>query len=113
MLDDNSNPDLAPMNEGVKKIDGETAQRIWADFRWQLKIKNMTYSDIQELLEKCAERARTEILNPNTREIVVTKFSQAAAKVSEFTVANPTQEAAKCPTCGLITFICVCQNQSN
>jgi hypothetical protein len=67
------------------KESNEAVQRIYSEFRWQLKIKQHTYDSAAALLDAAIAMTKTEVPDKNIRDLAVEGFEKMRARLSEFT----------------------------
>lgn len=93
--------------------DNLKVQRIYADFKWQLKIALRTWDEVDGLLAQAVHRCEQEIQTPEVRTKAMTAFTNMRNKASEFNVEHPDVHPANavCPKCQLSVFICPCQKE--
>jgi len=66
--------------------DAITATRIYADFKWTLKIRQHTHQSIDAEISKSIERCERELLTPEVKAATIQKFNEMRNRLSEFTV---------------------------
>lgn len=76
----------------TERKDNLTAQRIYAEFKWKLKIAQRSWTELDGLLANCLHRCEQEIQTPTVRERAMDMFQKMRNKASEF---NLEQEGKK------------------
>lgn len=70
------------MTNRFDQADAALALRIFAHFKWQLKIADHSYEEISALLDDCIARC-DGIVNRATHDDTVQKFLEMKARFSE------------------------------
>lgn len=88
--------------------DAETAVRIWADFKWDLRKKDHTHEEVALRLQVCIDQC-AKIKNTIMRVECIRRFEILKKRVEEFILA-PTEEGEEiCPKCSLARYLCPCK----
>lgn len=92
--------------------DASIAMRIWFEFRYATKkaamIGEVTWPDMEALIEASMKRIRKQIGSAETRDKVLGQFQMMLNRVREF-IVHPDLDMAKiCPLHSLPFFICPC-----
>ena len=81
----------------VDAKDAEAVVRIYAAFRWKLKIRQVSPEDLDAMITECMTEVEKEVKNPKTRQEVLNQFLLMRNRAAEFLGVqpeSPTDEAA-------------------
>ncbi len=66
--------------------DAKVALRIWAEFRWKLKIADRTWQEVDNFINEAIAECYSKIQDAEVRAEVINQFEMARNRVSEFNV---------------------------
>lgn len=84
----------------VPNKDKELVARIYADFRWKLKIRQVAYEDMKAMLLECIARIEKEVRTPEVKQKAIEGFRLMETRLSEFAVDDFPDSLLFCSKCG-------------